>query len=50
MSEVSDADRRRVAVAWARVLIKANRKLGRETPRWVTDMVDDWEREHPLPV
>jgi hypothetical protein len=50
MAELSEQDRRRIAVAWGRVWIAGNERLGRETPRWVVQMVADWDREHPLPV
>jgi hypothetical protein len=50
MAELSERDRRRIAVAWGRVWIAGNERLGRETPRWVVQMVADWDREHPLPV
>jgi hypothetical protein len=50
MAELSEQDRRRKAVAWARVRIAADERLERETPEWVQRLVADWEREHPSRV
>jgi hypothetical protein len=50
MPDYTDEQRRSIAVAWARVAIAGNRRLGREPPQWMLELVADWEREHPLPV